>query len=354
MEITTNDIASVLDRSAKCGNKMPPIFLAPYGIGKSYSAAAWAAATQREYIDLRLAYYTFNEVRGFGVPDRDRGVMTFLPTEEFPQDPNGRYLVHWEELTNCMPQTQKVALQGFLDRRVGNYRFPADTIMMASGNRLKDKAHVERMSAALMNRMAVYHVRPDLSSFMGYLGKHGQSDIVFAFIQANQNAPYDYKIAEWDGESNLPTFRSFERLDELMASYADSNEVLNDPLLPAEAVARVGPKHGRMFAEFAKLTAAVGDVGQMIDDADRCAIPDRVDLRWIIGCKVIGMATKDNIENCLVLAHRLNDPARSNPDDLLMIESFVGNTIRRRREDILRTPTMVKWVVKHGKQLSSI
>ena len=354
IEITTNDIFDVIQRSALAGNRKPPIFLGPYGLGKSHSAAAFAAHDNREYIDFRLSYYTFNDVRGFGVPNRDKGVMEFLPTEDFPTNPDGRYLFHWEELTNCHPTTQKVAMQGILDRRVGNYHFPKDTIMMASGNRLGERTYVERLAAALADRLAFYHVRPDLDSFLGHMETHAQSDYVYAYVQANPEAPYSYDISKWDGESNLPTFRSLDRLDELVASYATADEIISDRLFAAHAASCIGPQRGREFAEFIKLTATVGNVADMLKDPLHCNLPQRTDLAWLVACKLISLADVTNFGAVLTISHRLTDPHMREPNDLQAMESYVGNAVRRRKPEVAKSRDGIAWLVKHGATLSRV
>jgi hypothetical protein len=351
-EITTNDISSVLDRSSKAGNRKPPLFMGIYGLGKSQQATKFAADSGREYVDYRLTYKTFNDVRGFGIPNREDKTMEFFMDEDLPQDPNGSYLMHWEEITNAMPSVQKVAMQGILDRRIGRYHFPKDTIMMASGNKLAHKTGVERMLAALADRFAIYHVRPDLDSYMGYLQEHSKSSEVLAFLSSNPNATYDFDIKKWDGESNLPTFRSFDRLDDLAASYKDGREMAADPLLRAHAASCVGPKYGDQFAQYVKLTTEVGDVAKMIEEADTCTIPSAVDIKWLIACRAIVLATKDNVGQVLLLAHRLTDPTRQS-EEMQAMESFVGNTIKRRKQDLLRTKEMLAWHIKHGEVLSS-
>jgi hypothetical protein len=351
-EITTNDIVSVLERSAKTGNKKVPIFLGIYGLGKSHCGHEFALKTNRQYVDFRLPYRTFNDVRGFGIPNRERGVMEWLVDEDLPQDPNGSYAFHWEELTNAMPSVQKVAMQGMLDRKIGQYEFPEDTVMFASGNRLSHKTGVERMLAALADRLAIYHVRPDLDSYMAYLQSNGKSSEVLAYLSSNPTATYDFDIQKWDSESNLPTFRSFDRLDELAASYEGSVEMSKDPLLRAHAAACVGPKQGEQFAQFVKLTSSVGDVGKMIDEADTCRIPNEVDIKWLIACRAIVLATKDNLDQVLLLSHRLTDTDNSSRN-LQAMESFVGNTIKRRKPDLMRTKAMIDWHIKHGDALSS-
>lgn len=243
-------------------------------------------------------------------------------------------------------------MQGMLDRKIGQYEFPEDTVMFASGNRLSHKTGVERMLAALADRLAIYHVRPDLDSYMAYLQTNGKSSEVLAYLSSNPTATYDFDIQKWDSESNLPTFRSFDRLDELAASYEDSVEMSKDPLLRAHAAACVGPKQGEQFAQFVKLTSSVGDVGKMIDEADTCRIPNEVDIKWLIACRAIVLATKDNLDQVLLLSHRLTDTDNSSRN-LQAMESFVGNTIKRRKPDLMRTKAMIDWHIKHGDALSS-
>lgn len=351
-EITTNDILSVLHRSRKAGNSKVPLFLGWYGLGKSHQLKRFAKDLDAHYIDYRAAYKTFNDTRGFMVPDRERGIATFLRDEDFDFDYERTNVLHLEEILNAPQQTQKPLMQLTFDRRIGKIELPEDTFIAASSNRLSQKTGVERMLGALADRFAIYLIRPDLDSYMRFLEENGKSPEVYAFLSANPSAPYDFDIKKWDGESNFPTFRSFDRLDDLVASYDSPKDACNDPLLRAHCCAQVGPKVGEMFAQFIKLTSKVGDVGQMIDDADRCAIPKEADLRWLIACRAIVLAEPDNVAQVLTLAHRLTDPDNESPDTLQAMESFVGNSIRRRKKDLLRTKPLLEWQIKHAKVLT--
>lgn len=354
IEITTNDILDVCLREDKCGNKKPPIFLAWYGLGKSYQLAKFAKQIDAHYIDYRAAYKTFNDVRGFGVPDRESGLMRFLRDEDFDFVEGRRNVLHLEELLNAQQVVQKPLMQVMLDRRIGKFLLPEGTFICASSNRRDQKTGVETMLGAFADRVSIYLVRPDLQSFMDWYEANGESPEVFAFLSANPSAPYDFDLKEWKGETTFPTFRSFERLGELVASYDSPSEAANDSLFRAMAVAKVGPKHGEMFAQFIKLTSKVGDVGRMLDDADRCAIPKETDLRWLIACRTITLANPNNVDNVLTLAHRLTDPDMDKPDTLQAMESFVGNSIRRRRKDLLRSSAMVNWQLKHADELTTV
>jgi len=352
VEITTEDIPAVLDRNHKAGNKKPPVFLSLYGLGKSMQAALWAAMKSAHYIDYRGAYKTFNDVRGFGIPNHEEKLMKFYHDEDLDFVEGKMNVLHLEEIGLLSPQTQKVMMQMLLEKRVGKFFFPEDTFIMGSSNMLAHKTGVERWLAALADRVAFFRIRPDFDSFTRYLEKNGKTPELLAFLHSNPHAAYDFKIKEWDGESNLPTFRSFSRLDELTDSYEDIAEAAADPLFKAHATSCVGPKYGAMYKEFLKLTSKVGDVGKMIEDADRCSIPREPDIKWLVACRSISLADKDNITKVLTLAHRLTDPNMNDTKDLQMMESFVGNSISRLKKGLLKTTALIEWRVKHGDELS--
>lgn len=349
-EITTPDIPSVLERNMKAGNRKPPLLLAIYGIGKSEQGAKFAEKFDMHYIDYRAAYKTFNDVRGFGVPNREARKMEFLMDEDWDFADDKPNCLHLEELLNATPSVQKVLMQATLDRRIGKFKFPSDTFMFASSNRLAHKTGVERMLAALADRFAIYHIRPDLKSFQNHLENFGQSQEVLAFINANTDAPYNFDPKQWDGETNIPTFRSFMRLDELISSYSDAVEASADPLLSAHACSCVGPKYGPMFAQFVKLVTKIGDIGKMLDEADTCKVPNEPDLKWLIACRLVAAADRHNLDAVLTLAHRLtaSDADWKSQKDPNAMQTFVANGLRNRRKDLLRTPQLLDWQQRYG------
>lgn len=337
------------------GNSKPPLFLGTFGLGKSYQARAFAEKHGYHYIDYRLSQKTFNDVRGYGVPNRETGKMEFLMDEDLDFVDDKPNLLHYEEVLNAMGAVQKPALQQILDRRCGLFHFPKDTLIMASSNRLSDKAGVERMIASLADRFTIYHVRPDIDSFMDYMERFADPTVL-AFLKVNSDAPYNFKMKDWDGESNFPSFRSFEALDKLVKSYGDVTNIPKDNLFPAHAAGCIGPKYGAMFAQFVKLTSKVGDVDKMLENASSCAIPAEPDIRWVIACRLISMTDRKNIDDVLLLAHRLSEPAdtswRMNSQPTTM-QTYVATALIKRKPDLQRTIEMLEWQQIFSKELTS-
>lgn len=353
-QIVPDDIIPVLERSTKAGNKKPPLFLGWYGMAKSLMIQKFCEQNDYHFIDFRIAYKTFNDVRGFPMPNRETGIMEWFPDEDWDWHPTKRNVILFDEIGQGAISTFKASMQAMLDRCVGKMKFPEGTIVCAASNKLDQKTGCQRMLAALVDRFAIYDVRPDIGGFQRYLEKEGKSPEVLAFINANSDAPYNFKLDDWSGEENLPTFRSFSRLDELVASYDSAEEASSDPLLVPHAQSCVGPKYGTMFASFLKLASKVGDVGRMVDECRTCNIPTEPNLQWLVACRLITLANKENIKNVLTLAQRLstpNDPDWKSRKEPSMMQMFVGNGLRRRRSDLHRTETMLSWLSHYGEFL---
>jgi hypothetical protein len=264
-------------------------------------------------------------------------------------------VILFDEIGQAATSTFKALMQAVLDRRVGKMEFPSGTIVCAASNKVDHKTGCQRMLAALVDRFAIYEVSPSIDGFLKHLEKEGQSPYVLAFLNANSDAPYNFDINKWKGEENLPTFRSFSRLDELVASYDDAEESIIDPLFLAHAQSCVGPKYGIMFTEFIKLATKVGDVAHMVENPRDCDIPREPDIKWLVACRLITLANKDNLNNVYELAQRLTNPNdydwKAAGKEPPVMQMFVGNGIRRRRVDLDRDETRLRWVATYGKYL---
>ena len=357
VQITTAQITDVLYREYLAGNRKPPLFYGIYGLGKSHHVKEFAKKVDGHLISYPCSLKTFNDVRGFGVPDHESGLMKFYMDEDFDFVKDRLNVLDLDEMGNTSPAVQKPLMRVALEHRVGKYRLPENTFITATSNRRCHRTGVEPMLAALADRFSIYHVRPDFRSFMNYMNENAKSAEVLAFLNVNSDAPYNFDVAKWDGESNMPTFRSFERLDELAASYRNTKEMAEDDLLAAMASAKVGPKYGPMFAQFVRLSDSIGDVDKMIDEADTCAIPVEADLRWIIACRLITAADKNKLSQVLTLSHRLSEPNEvdwSVNDEPSAMQTYVCTSIRRRRPELLRTAEMLDWQQKFAKTLTEV
>lgn len=155
-------------------NRKRPLFVwGQPGIGKSDIVAAVAAEQKRPLIDIRLPLMEPTDMRGIpyladvkvydkdgklvkdevGVPLTEK-VFRWSTPSDLPTDPNSRALVFFDEMSAAPPSVQAATYQIILNRRIGTYTLPEDVVIVAAGNRVKDKGVAYNMPMPLANRFS--------------------------------------------------------------------------------------------------------------------------------------------------------------------------------------------------------
>ena len=347
----------------QAGKYKPVLLIGPPGVSKSAQVEQFAHDNGMIYIPVYLSYNTFNDIKGFGVPDRDPNSDTFermiwYRDAVFPDsDCDKKYLIFWDELFNANASVIKVAQQAVLERMIGEYKFPRNTMMVAAANGQKHHCQSSRAPASVMDRFSIYQLEPSIKGTLDWLMDNAQTEYVFGFLQAHNESLYCDNMDKWDGEQAQSTSRSYTKLDQLLTTYSDPSEMVatdNTRLFKADVCGCIGAKAGQEFVTFVQLYATCGDVGELLADARNCdlrRIVERPDLKYIVASKLVTLAEKDNLSDVLLLSHRLTDPNLNSPDDLESMESMVGNRLRRKRKDLSTERALIEWQLKHKGEL---
>jgi hypothetical protein len=162
-------------------NRKRPVFVwGPPGIGKSDIVAEVAREQNRPLIDIRLPLMEPTDVRGIpylaevkvydaegnlvrdesNVPLTEK-VFKWSNPSDLPTDPSSRALVFFDEMSAAPPSVQAATYQVILNRKIGTYELPKDVVIVAAGNRVKDKGVAYNMPMPLANRFT--HVTLDVS-----------------------------------------------------------------------------------------------------------------------------------------------------------------------------------------------
>ncbi len=97
---------------------LPPLMIwGPPGIGKSAVVRAVAEQEGIGFIDLRLSQRDPVDLRGIPVPREDR--TDWLPSGDWPREPESRGILLFDELTAADRSVQVAAYEMILDRRLG-------------------------------------------------------------------------------------------------------------------------------------------------------------------------------------------------------------------------------------------
>ena len=189
------------------------LVLGPPGIGKSTLAADLAGAMKKTLIDIRLAQKDPAELGGVYFPNRETQTLDLFPPAWVKRACGEPCLVFLDEFNAAVTKLhQAAAYQIVLEKRIGEFQFHPETVVLAAGNREDDNAIVTPLSSALCNRFAHFEMRPDAAVWLKWAAANGIHENIMAFVQTYGEevlfAPSD--------EYSFPTPRSWAMASRVM------------------------------------------------------------------------------------------------------------------------------------------
>jgi MoxR-like ATPase len=156
------------------------LLLSPPGVGKSdivFQAAAEAGLPCRSLLGTQIAP---EDVSGIPRIVGERSVFS-PPRLLLPENPEP-FCLFLDELPACAPDIQKAFYSLLLERRIGEHALPVGTWVVAAGNRAVDRALVRAMSSALVNRVAVLHLRVDADEWQTWAVANSVREDIRRFV----------------------------------------------------------------------------------------------------------------------------------------------------------------------------
>jgi len=228
-----------------------PLFISgPPGIGKSDVVAEVARMQNRPLIDIRLPLLEATDIRGLphlaevtirdaegnlvmnesNVPLTEK-VFKWSTPSDLPTDPNSRALVFFDEMSSAPPSVQAATYQIILNRKIGTYELPDDVVIVAAGNRVKDKGVAYNMPTPLANRFihTTLHVDFDDWQEWAILNRIHQDVVGYLTFQPNDLFDFDPRRESYA----FATPRSWSFVSDLIYE-RKADGTLGDTSLPAD------------------------------------------------------------------------------------------------------------------------
>jgi hypothetical protein len=232
-----------------------PMFIAgPPGIGKSDIVAEVARMQNRPLIDIRLPLMEATDIRGLpylrevtirdaqgnvvfneqNVPLTEK-IFTWSTPSDLPTDPNSRALIFFDEMSAAPPSVQAATYQIILNRRIGTYELPKDVVIVAAGNRVKDKGVAYNMPTPLANRFIHSTLHVDFDDWQEWAMKNRVHKDVVGYLTYQPNDLFDFDPRRESYAFATP--RSWSFVSELLyepqadGSYVDTDlgtDILSD------------------------------------------------------------------------------------------------------------------------------
>lgn len=251
-DITVNPSRLKIAIKHSISRKRPLFIWGQPGIGKSDIVAEVARSQGRPLIDIRLPLMEPTDIRGIpyladikvynkdgvlikddnGVPLTDKEFRWSTPSD-LPTDEASRALVFFDEMSAAPPSVQAATYQIILNRRIGNYVMPKDVVIVAAGNRVKDKGVAYNMPMPLSNRFTHLTLEVDADDWKEWAMLNNIHKDVVGYISFQ---PSDLNHFTPSSDSNaFATPRSWYFVSELLQEEGHDGK-LTDTTLPSDVL----------------------------------------------------------------------------------------------------------------------
>lgn len=282
--MTPTQIASVLPHLFE--QQLSVFIKGPVGVGKSSVVHQVGEALDLEVRDtIRASQMDPTDIKGFPAPDMKKGLMHWLPPSFLPADKKSKGILFLDELTSGSPAVQAACYQLMLDRRVGEYELPDGWAIVAAGNREIDRSIVNKMPAALANRMVHIDYTVDLPSFVTWAMNAGISAETIAYLRFRENMLHNF--VPDSKEAAFPTPRSWsfaDKIRQMPLGQAESLELLRGT---------VGEGAAAEYIAFCKMAAELPSRDYIAMDPKAAPVPESPGAQYAT-TTMLSLGTKDS------------------------------------------------------------
>ena len=176
----TLSISQVQDFLLNVATSRPVFIWGPPGIGKSSLVEQFATQLGIECVALLGSQLAPEDL--IGIPKIDGQVSRFYPPAMIVRDKE--FVLFIDELNIASQEIQKAFYSLILEKRIGEYRLPVNSIIIGAGNRAQDAAMAKQMPSALINRMIHVHLKASTKEWLQWAGEHGIHTWVADYIRA--------------------------------------------------------------------------------------------------------------------------------------------------------------------------
>ena len=158
----------------------PAFIWGPPGVGKSSLVEQFAGSLGLERVGLLGSQLAPEDL--IGIPKIEGGVSRFYPPSMIVRD--REFVLFIDELNIASQEIQKAFYSLILDKRIGEYRLPAGSIIIGAGNRAHDAALAKQMPSALVNRMVHVHLRASHREWLEWAEQHSIHPWVLDYVRS--------------------------------------------------------------------------------------------------------------------------------------------------------------------------
>ncbi|MBZ0307776.1 MAG: MoxR family ATPase [Anaerolineae bacterium] len=239
LSVTPSELLNLLKSVAL----VRPVFIwGPPGIGKSALVEQFAMTIGLECVSLLGSQLAPEDL--IGVPQIIDGKSRFCTPIMIARSES--YVLFLDELNACTPEVQKAFYSLIHDRRIGEYRLPAGSIVIGAGNRKQDKALARPIASALVNRLIHVELEVNTDEWLEWGRENNIHNSILQYIQMR---PDQLLAPEAQDDTPFTTPRSWHMLSDALHSWSGE---LNPAMIQVLASGCLSAQHAGQYAAFAR------------------------------------------------------------------------------------------------------
>lgn len=313
---------------------IPQIIVGPPGSSKS---ACIKQAIDKLITETRKPwqYKGFNatlrlptDLSGIPVPNRKLKITDWYDPGFLPREGYG--ILAFEDLLTAPPTIQNPLMELFLDCRLNDYVLPEGWYVIATTNRIQDKANVQRLNRALGNRLMHIDIEISHQDTEKYWFSVGVDFTVIAYAcRYSPNDLYSFDPSRQD--YRFPSLRSWHRVSDLLQIPVPDNRLLE------EISGQIGQETATKFLAFRRIKDKLPDPRKMLLNPKTCNIPPEIEVLFCLCGAFANLADIKNISAVITIAERF-------PPEFSVL---LVKELERKHPDLAETREVVSWKCSH-------
>jgi len=194
------------------------------------------------------------------------GKAQFLPLNMWPKETDAPVLVLIDELPQAVPAIQNGFSQLLIDNQMSELTLPEGSMVVATGNRLEDKAATHRMPSHITNRVVHITLDTDHDSWLDWALENGVHPMIAGFAKWRPELLYTFDAAT--AHKPYATYRSWMQADALLKT--NPPESLRYDLIRGV----LGEDVAIEFSAFWKLYSKLPDIDQIFANPESADVPN--------------------------------------------------------------------------------
>ena len=333
MESNIHDLKTLL---MKMPSNISTLISGPPGIGKTDTCMQVAEATGRRFKVFLAATMDPTDLVGVPFPNEATGTTVFLPPQQlmeltYKAKDQSPMLVCFDDITTADDHVFAALFRLFQHREVANEPIRDNVQLVATGNRVMDRAAAKDLPTALNNRFWHVDLTVNHEDWRNWAIQNGIQPSFVGYISTRPDQLHKFDPSNVDRAFATP--RSIA-----MASRMQEAIGLDSPLLHLAISGCVGEAWSVEYQAFVRNTEHLVKPEEIMKDPAKCRVPERekIDVLHATISSLIYYVTKNpTVDNCVksfLYAERIPHPDMG----MVLVHSLLDNVVRPSKDPVFK------------------